>query len=157
MNPHRQEALEITIGAIIFLVVVGVVALVFGPGQLIDDGRYDLRATFGKVDGLKVGGTVMAAGVPVGTVTAMTLTDNFRAATVLRIDRSVELDTDSTAAVVTDGLFGDKYVRLDIGGAESIIPAGGTIGRTTDPVIVDDLLNQIISMGEANLKKSKGE
>lgn len=145
------------VGAIVFSVVVGVVVLIFGPERLVDDGRYELHATFGRVDGLKIGGTVMAAGVPVGKVTSLKLTDDYRAEAVLRVDRDVRLDVDSTAAVVTDGLFGQKFVRLDIGGADRMIADGGTIGRTEEPVIIDDLLEQIISIGEANLAKRKAE
>mgnify|MGYP003627333879 CR=1 FL=1 len=156
MNPQRRETFQIIVGAIVSCTVVGLVALIFGPERLIDDGGYELHATFGKVDGLKPGGAVVAAGVPVGKVVSMKLTGDFRADTVLRIDKSVQLDVDSSAAVVTDGLFGEKYVRLDIGGADAIIPAGGTIGRTEEPVIIDDLLDQIISIGEANIRKRKG-
>lgn len=147
------------VGAIVCCVVVGAVALTFTAKRLVDDGGYELHAIFGKVDGLKVGGTVMAAGVPVGQVTALRLTEDFHAAAVLRIDRAVQLDVDSTAAVVTDGLFGNKFVRLDIGGADAMIPHGGTIGRgrTEDPVIIDVLLGQIINIGEANLNKRRAE
>ncbi|MEK9660261.1 MAG: MlaD family protein, partial [Alphaproteobacteria bacterium] len=137
--------------------VVGTVALIYGAERLVEGGSYKLHATFGKVDGLRVGGTVMAAGVPVGQVASLRLTPDFRAEAVLYVDRDIELDVDSTAAVVTDGLFGAKYVRLDIGGAEALIPDGGTITRTEEPVIIDDLLSQLISIGEANLKKRKSE
>lgn len=157
MNPRRQELFQIVVGAVVFCVVIGTVALIYGAERLIDDDAYKLHATFGKVDGLKVGGTVMAAGVPVGRVASLRLTDDFRAAAVLYVDRDIELDVDSSAAVVTDGLFGSKYVRLDIGGADEIIPDGGSISRTEEPVIIDELLNQIISIGEANLKKRKAE
>lgn len=146
-----------SVGAAVFAAVVVLVALIFGPDRLIDDGRYELHATFGKVDGLKPGGAVLAAGVPVGKVVSMRLTRDFRVATVMRIDDGVQLDVDSTAAVVTDGLFGEKFVRLDIGGADAMIADGGMIGRTEEPVIIDDLLGRIISIGEANLRKRKGE
>jgi phospholipid/cholesterol/gamma-HCH transport system substrate-binding protein len=157
MKPQRQELLQITVGAIVFCFVIGAVALIFGSDRLFGNSRSELHATFGKVDGLKVGAQVMAAGVPVGQIVSLRLTDDFRAAATMRIDPGVRLDVDSSAAVVTDGLFGEKFVRLDIGGADRMISDGGTIGRTEEPVIVDELLGQIIAIGEANLKKRKAE
>lgn len=157
MNPARQEISQIVIGAVVVFVVVGVVAAVFGPRGIVDDGRYEVRASFGKVDGLKVGGRVMAAGIPVGEVVELRLTEQFRAQAVMRINRDVRLDADSSAAVVTDGLFGDKFIRLDIGGAETMIADGGVIGRTEEPQIIDDLLRHIITIGEAKLAERKAQ
>ncbi len=156
MNPARQEFWQIVIGAIVVCVVLGAMALVFGPHGLVDDGRYELRASFGKVDGLKVGGVVTAAGVQVGEVVALTLTDNYRAFAVMRVDRDVRLDRQATAAVVTDGLFGAKYIRLDIGGGDEMIGDGGEIGFTEEPQILDDLLGQIINIGRAKIKERSG-
>ena len=72
-----------------------------------------------------------------------------RAVVVLRIDDSIELDLDATALVVTDGLFGPKFVRIDIGGADEFIAPGGEIAFTEEAVIVEDLLQLIIERSRA--------
>jgi phospholipid/cholesterol/gamma-HCH transport system substrate-binding protein len=156
MNPARQEFWQIVVGAAVVLVVLAVVVMTFGSEKIVDDGRYELRARFGYVDGLKVGGTVMAAGVPVGHVVALNLAEGFRAEAVMRIDRAVRLDSDASAAVVTDGLFGNKFVRLDIGGGDTMIAEGGEVGHTEEPQILDDLLSQIIAIGTARQKERSG-
>ena len=81
------------------------VALVFGQSGF-SDGTYEIKARFSRADGLSTGSTVRAAGVPVGQIEELRLDNNFRAVTVLRIDNGVVLDTDATASIVTDGLFG---------------------------------------------------
>ena len=156
MNPARQEIWQTVIGAIVVCVVLGVVGLVFGAKRIVDDGRYEVRAVFGKVDGLSVGGEVLAAGIPVGEVIELKLTDGYRAIAVLRVDRDVVLDVESSAAIVTDGLFGNKYVRLDIGGAVETIGDGGQLVFTEEPVIIDELLEQIIHIGEARIRERSG-
>lgn len=141
------------IGGTVTVFVLAMMFLVFGDRGIVDDGRYELRATFGKVDGLRQGGTVMTAGVPVGNVVSMELTSGFRTKVVMRVDRRVQLDREASAAIVTDGLFGVKFVSLDIGGADDLLGDGDEIGRTEDPQILDDLLNLIIATGQARARE----
>ncbi|MBM3559707.1 MAG: MCE family protein, partial [Alphaproteobacteria bacterium] len=108
-------------------------------------------ARFGRVDGLAVGAPVLAAGITVGAVTDLALDDAFRAVATLRIDPRLELDADTSAEVVSGGLFGSKFVRLNVGGADRMIADGGTIRHTADSVIVDDLLQIIVAQGRARL------
>lgn len=145
----RREIKETVIGIALVAILVLVVAAVFRDGGFAD-GSYEVSAVFGRADGLSEGSEVHAAGIPVGKVVDLALVDGYRARAVLRIDRGVELDTDATAAVVTDGIFGDKFVRIDIGGGEATIPAGGEIVYTQDSMVIDDLLSLIISRARAN-------
>ncbi|MBT5945549.1 MAG: hypothetical protein HOG93_13115, partial [Rhodospirillaceae bacterium] len=52
-------------------------------------------------------------------------------------------------AIVTDGIFGGKLVRVDIGGADRIIGDGGRISYTEDAVVLDDLLGLIVSRAKS--------
>ena len=110
MNATKREILETWIGAAIAASLVLIVVLVFGPSRF-DDGNYEVSARFGRADGLAAGSTVRAAGVPVGEIKELRLDENFRAIAVLRIEDGVVLDTDATASIVTDGLFGKKFIR----------------------------------------------
>ena len=66
----------------------------------------------------------------------------------------IELPTDTSAAIHTDGLFGQKHVVLVPGAEEKILKSGGAITLTQDSVLVSDLLDLIIGEGRAKLKKS---
>jgi len=155
MTPARQESVRIAVGAVVVAMLVGFLAIVFTQPEIADD-RNRYMARFGRVDGLSVGAPVFAAGIPVGTVTALTLDESFRAVATLRVDAAVELDTDTSAEVVSDGLFGSKFVRLNVGGADNRIEDGGTIGHTADAVIVEDLLQIIVAQGRARLAAPTG-
>ncbi len=147
MRPSQRRAAEIVTGVVVAAVMVTVLTLVFGGKKVVTDGRYEVRARFTRVDGLTIGADVRAAGITVGTVTDMQLDPSNLAITTLRIDSAVELDTDATAAIVTDGLFGTKFVELDIGGGEDFIEPGGEIIFTEESLIIDDLLDLIIRRG----------
>lgn len=149
MTQARREAWETAVGGIVAIVLLAVTSWVFSRDNLGSAGTYELTARFGKVDGLDVGSEIRAAGMPVGEVVGLRLDTEQRAVVVLRIDDSVEFDLDATASVVTDGLFGPKFVRIDIGGADGLIAPGGEIAFTEEAVIVEDLLQLIIERGRA--------
>ena len=144
MNAAKRELYEIWIGAAIATGLVVVVLLVFGPTRFAD-GSYGVNARFNRADGLAVGGIVRAAGVPVGQIEEIRLDDNLRALVTLRIEDRVVLDSDASASIVTDGLFGSKFVQLDVGAGETNIGEGQEIAFTEDSLVLDDLLALIIS------------
>ena len=151
MRAQKQAVIEFFTGGALMLVLVGFIVFVFSGVRLGNDGQYDLIARFTRIDGLTIGSAVRAAGVPVGIVSALSLDEFNQAVAVLRIDNIVQLDTDASAVIATDGLFGAKFVRLDIGGGDEIIQAGGEIPFTQEAMIVEDLLALIISRGRARL------
>ncbi|MGB0573024.1 MAG: MlaD family protein [Alphaproteobacteria bacterium] len=150
MNSSSQRELRnVVVGVGIVIALVAVLGGVFGPISTSGDETIDVSAVFGQTDGLQVGNPVHAAGVKVGEVTGLELVEQFRVLATLRIDASVELDADASAAIVTDGLFGGKLVRVDIGGADRIIRDGGRISFTEDAVVLDDLLGLIVSQAKS--------
>lgn len=150
MNSSSQRELRnVVVGVGIVIALVAVLGGVFGPISTSGDETIDVSAVFGQTDGLQVGNPVHAAGIKVGEVTGLELVEQFRVLATLRIDASVELDADASAAIVTDGLFGGKLVRVDIGGADRIIRDGGRISFTEDAVVLDDLLGLIVSQAKS--------
>ncbi|NNE83297.1 MAG: MCE family protein [Alphaproteobacteria bacterium] len=153
MNAAKRDIYETWIGAGIVMVLVSIVVLVFGANGL-GDGSYQISARFSRADGLSTGGMVRAAGVPVGQIEELRLDEDFRAIVVLRIDDGVILDTDATASIVTDGLFGQKFIQLDIGGSDDLIGEGQEITFTEDSLVLEDLLELIISRAKQVRRKS---
>jgi len=150
MNKTSQRELrDVIVGLGVVILVVGVLVVVFGPTRTSGDSTMDVSAVFGRTDGLQVGNPVHAAGVQVGEVAELELVENFRVRATLRIDTSVELDTDATAAIVTDGIFGGKIVQVDIGGGDQMIRDGGRISFTEDAIVLDDLLGLIVSQAKS--------
>ncbi|MFE2955543.1 MlaD family protein [Nocardia tengchongensis] len=91
-----------------------------------DTERY--TATFGNVLGLRVGDDVRMAGVRVGRVDAIELTDQHRARVALRVQARYRLFADTKALIRYQNLIGQRYVALAAGsGNPAPLPPGGSI------------------------------
>lgn len=138
MNTFRQTAVGVFV--LLGLICVAYLTVKLGKMEVISDKGFELSATFNSVSGLRVGADVELAGVPVGRVTAISLTEDMRARVNLRLDRPLQLTDDTIASVKTSGLIGDKYISLSPGGSPDILPAGGEITETEAPTDLESII-----------------
>ena len=89
------------------------------------------------------------SGVTIGRVISSSLDQNFNTKLTMEIDEEYKIPDDSSASIVSFGLIGGKYVEIDVGGSEDYITANGTINYTQDAMILEELLDRIISMGKS--------
>lgn len=156
-NFTKEEFRNFVIGLCVVLaaIVVGVIyklqSSIWADAQ---DTDYTLYATFNRTDGLDIGGKVRMAGIDIGYVENSVLDDNFRATLTFKIKEGIEIPDDSSAAIVSSGVMGSKYVEIEPGGSEDMIPPDGEFVYTQDAMILEELVDRIISMGKANRKKN---
>lgn len=136
---------EILIGAAALLAGAAVIAALYADGRGDRAEGYPVSARFQRADGIAVGSDVRLAGIPVGRVTAQRLDENYRAVLTFTVTPALELSSDTAAVIQTDGLLGAKFISLEPGGDERPIPPGGEIAYTQDSVVIEDLLETIIS------------
>jgi len=107
---------------------------------------YTVTAEFDNVGGLKVRAPIMIAGVSVGEVRSIVLNPtDFRAKVSMRIDKNkIQLPTDTSASIYTQGLLGSNYVNLSPGYADTFLQNGGVIEATNSAVILEKLLGQFL-------------
>ena len=118
-----------------------------------DDGRYyEVNARFGRTDGLLVGDQVRMAGVNIGKVVNARLDDHFHAILTLDVKENVKIPDDSSASIVSSGLMGSKYIEIEPGGSEEYLQPGGSFFYTQDAMVLEELIDRIISIGKANKK-----
>jgi phospholipid/cholesterol/gamma-HCH transport system substrate-binding protein len=102
-------------------------------------------ARFVSVSGLKSGASVEIAGVQIGKVTDIRLDqENFEAEVHMQIDRNVDLQEDSIAAIRTAGIIGDRYVKISPGGSDELIKPGGEIIETESAINLEELISKYI-------------
>lgn len=118
---------------------------------------YSVFASFGRTDGLSVGDAVRMSGVEIGRVVEASLDENFNSKLRLEIKREYQIPDDSSAAIVSFGLIGGKYVEIEVGGSEDYIPNEGQISYTQDALVLEELLDRIISMGKGKRQTEKGD
>jgi phospholipid/cholesterol/gamma-HCH transport system substrate-binding protein len=154
---HRN-IIETVMGGVVLLVAVFFVVFAFSSTDVGTVSGYTLTANFTNADGLRPGTEVRISGVKVGTVTAQTLNpETFVATVTMSIEDRVKLPTDSSARVLADGLLGDKFIMIDPGGAEEMLPPGGRIAYTQASINIVDLIGRFVFSGTQAQGKSSEE
>ncbi|MXP64557.1 outer membrane lipid asymmetry maintenance protein MlaD [Roseomonas sp. M0104] len=144
---QQRNWAEVATGALILLVAAAF--LVFAIGQsgrsLSTNGGMTLTARFDRIDGLAPGADVRIGGVKVGSVLEQRLDPRtYLAVLRLSLQPGIELPTDSSAEITSEGLLGGKYVALVPGGAADMLRDGGTITITQSSVSLEALLGRFI-------------
>jgi phospholipid/cholesterol/gamma-HCH transport system substrate-binding protein len=147
----RVRTVEIGVGA---FMLVGILALAFLAVQvsglnLRDNNRetYKLSARFNNVSGLGVRAKVAMAGVNIGRVTGIHIDPSDTMAVVdMAIDKRVDyLTRDTIAAIQTQGILGEKYISLSVGGDPDMLGDGDEIEDTQSALVLEDLIGKFIS------------
>lgn len=136
---------ETLTGAVVLAVAVVFIVFAYTRSNVATVAGYEVTARFSSVDGLSVGDDVRISGIKVGSIVSQELDPvMYRAVVRMSIDPAVSLPEDTTAAVVTEGLLGGKYMALDPGGAEEFIAPGGEITFTQSSINLEGLLGKFI-------------
>lgn len=109
----------------IALVVVGVVMTNDRPEGAA--GTYHLWAVFPSAEGVYATTPIRVAGVPIGAVSRVEL-DGGQARVELEIQGNVQLPTDSVVTLASEGILGDKFVRVSPGKGATLLHEGDSIG-----------------------------
>lgn len=146
-----RNIVETILGAVVLAVAIGFLVWAYDRSSAGDPGGYTLNAKFDRVDGLEVGGDVRISGIKVGQVLAQQLDPvTYRAQVTFSVREGIEVPSDSSAAIVSSGLLGGKYLALVPGGDEQLLADGGEITLTQSSVNFEDLIGRyIFSQGGA--------
>jgi phospholipid/cholesterol/gamma-HCH transport system substrate-binding protein len=141
----KKRYVELTVGV---FVLVGLYCLAhlsvrLARMDLATGDQYEIKALFVNVGGLRVGASVVIAGVEVGRVREVRLED-YEGLVVMAIDPEVVLQKDSIASIRTRGLIGEKYVSISPGGSEEKIENGGEIFETEPAVDLEKLISNFV-------------
>ena len=140
-----RNILETLLGAIVLIVAMGFLAFAYRSSQVERSGDYELIARFDKVDGLEPGSDVRISGIKVGTVIDQTLDpETYRAEVRFTLRDDIQVPADTSAAVVSNGLLGGKYLALVPGGDIEMLAPGGEITLTQSAVNLEDLIGHMI-------------
>ncbi len=145
-----RNIVETLLGAAVLLVAFGFLSWAYTRSDLATPEGYLLRAAFDRIDGLEIGADVRVSGIRVGQVVEERLDlDTYRAEVVFSVREDVKLPRDSSAAIVSSGLLGGKYLSIIPGAEEDLLPPGGRITFTQSPVNLEDLLGRYIFGSQA--------
>lgn len=157
----KEESKNLRMGlSVLGIILLAFFIILFSRDDIShkDGGKYyQVYARFNRTDGLMIGDAVRVAGMDVGRVVGAKLDDNFKAIMTLEVKEAVKLPDDSSAAIVSSGVMGNKYIEIEPGGSEDMIAPGGEFSYTQDAMVLEELIERIIGIGKAKRQSKKGE
>jgi len=110
-----KNSLETKLGIFVILAVFAAWAIIetLGSADIFSHG-YRVTAQFANAQDLKIGDRVKMAGVEIGRVEKISLTDS-RVCVLMKLRDDANVRTDSKAAIKFTGLMGQNFVAIDFG------------------------------------------
>lgn len=139
--------IELAVG---LFMAAGIAALLYlavrlGDFEPFGSDRYALDARFVSSSGLKPGAFVEVGGVRVGKVAGIRLDpETYESVVRLELEPQVRLQEDAIASIRTEGIIGDKFVKITPGGSEVILAPGETILETESSISLEELISKYI-------------
>jgi phospholipid/cholesterol/gamma-HCH transport system substrate-binding protein len=164
MDERRRDTI-VGLFVVVSIAVAMVMVALLGSEQGIFRQRFQVRAVFGNVSGLRSGAPVFIAGVNVGSVqsirfvspregraplTPMEAEGEFtdrvgEVEVVLTIEERFrpQIRRDSVATIASVGLLGDKSIEISIGSAGGPEVQSGDVLQSEDPLTLTEVIDQL--------------
>lgn len=151
MKRMSRSDFETLVGTAVMLVAALALWVASAGGRAAQaSDSYVLTARFDQVDGLTVGSPVFVAGILVGHVLKVELAPGtLKPLVSLSVRRSVAVPTDSAALIMSDGVLGAKFLRIEPGSETEALKPGDRFQNVQDSIIVEHILQKIVQGAEA--------
>ena len=144
----RGNILESVIGAVVLVVAVFFIYFAYVSSGEIKEG-YVITARFDDVSGLAAGADVKLNGIKVGIVKNLKLDENYQAKVELLIKDGITVPVDSSVAISTDGIMGNKFVSVSAGFSEEKLKPNDEVELTRSSVNLEKLIDKFALGGNS--------
>ncbi|CAK8721011.1 MAG: phospholipid/cholesterol/gamma-HCH transport system substrate-binding protein [Candidatus Electronema aureum] len=143
MNTNSHVEIAVGLFLVLGLVAFGWLALRLGEVSWLTGGStYTLYAEFENISGIKTGSEVQIAGVSVGSVAELHLNEDGKAIATFKLNKGIQIPKDSIASVKSQGIIGDKFIRIMPGGDETNYQSGEIIADTESSLDIESLISK---------------
>jgi phospholipid/cholesterol/gamma-HCH transport system substrate-binding protein len=151
-----KNTLETRIGLFVALAVLAAAIILerVGSFESFEPGKH-VNALFSNVQDLKVGDRVKMAGVEVGRVQDIQLTNN-KVLVMMKVRPAAQMKTDSIATIKFTGLLGQNFVSVDFGTPQGEALKDDQYVATAEQADLSAMMQKIdnVASGVENLTKS---
>lgn len=140
----EKNPMETIIGFIVILIAL--IFLIFALSKVDTQTvkGYEIYANFSSVGGLEEGAEVKINGVKVGNVTKEELDlENYQVKITLSIKDKIKIPKDSSAEVLSNGILGDKYLKIKLGTSEEFLEEKESI-KGKEYKTIENLISEFI-------------
>lgn len=144
----QKNIVETLVGAVIL--IIAAVFFIFaynGSGMRMESG-YIIKANFSNAAGIALGSDVRIGGIKIGTVSDLSLDSNtYEAVVSMQIRDKTKLPKDSSAAIASSGLLGEKFIQITPGGDDKMLANGDKIEFTQSAVNLEEMIGKFMFSG----------
>lgn len=144
----NRAVMELWVGIFVIGGIAALVMLAMKVGNLssADVGEsYKVTAKFENIGQLKTKAPVTMAGVRVGRVTGIRVSEDFNAVVTMAIaKRFSTIPADSGATILTAGLLGEQYIAIEPGGDLDTLKEGSEFPITQSALVLEKLISQFL-------------
>lgn len=156
----NRAVMELWVGIFVIGGMIALVMLAMKVGNLssVDVGEnYNVTAKFENIGQLKSKAPVTMAGVRVGRVTGIRVSDDFNAVVTMSIEKRFNnIPADSGATILTAGLLGEQYIAIEPGGDLDTLKEGSEFPITQSALVLEKLISQFLySQADSGNKDNK--
>jgi phospholipid/cholesterol/gamma-HCH transport system substrate-binding protein len=145
MEKSTAEKIRLGVFVILGTTFLVIAAYLIGNRQNLFGNTYTINTVFKNVNGLQKGNNVRYAGIDVGTVSSIKMTNDTIINVGLLIDAEMldHIKRDAVATIGSDGLVGSMIVNIVPGdGATTLVTAGDTI-QSYSRIGAEDMLSTL--------------
>lgn len=150
----REQPFETLLGVFVLFLSIFFLFWAMSKADLKTVNGYRLYASFSKITSLPEGTNVELNGVKVGSVRKISLAPDYSVLVEISMDDVIKLPRDTVAEIATDGLIGDKYLRLKLGQSDSFLNENETMG-SKDFLSLEDMIGQVLFNTDSEKKEEK--
>ena len=144
----QKNIIETLMGAVVLLVAGAFLVFAYNGSQMRVEEGYVIRGNFTNASGIALGSDVRIGGIKVGVVSDLGLDEkSYEAVISMQIKNGTKLPKDSSAAIVSNGLLGEKYVQLTPGNDDALLAAGGKVQFTQSAVNLEEMIGKFMFSG----------
>ena len=145
-----KRPVETIMGILVLAVAILFCYFAYNVSDLQVVKGYTVTANFLKVGGLNIGSDVRINGIKIGTVVNQKLDEDYTAKVEMSLSPEIKLPVDSVVSIVSDGLIGNKFIKIDPGHEKEVLKDGDVIKNTKDFKTIEDLVGEVIFMVTGN-------
>jgi phospholipid/cholesterol/gamma-HCH transport system substrate-binding protein len=145
----KKNVMETLMGAVVLIVAGLFLFTAYKSGELrVGSGGYHITGRFSNASGIGLGSDVRVGGIKVGVVSDLSLDPKtYEALVTMQISQETKLPKDSSAAVTSSGLMGEKFIQITPGGDDAMLADGGKLSFTQSSVNLEEMIGKFMFSG----------
>lgn len=153
----QKNALETLMGAVVLIVAGFFLFTAYKSSEMrIGTDSYKVSGKFANISGIGLGSDVRVGGIKIGIVSDLSLDPKtYEAVATMQISHDTQLPKDSSAAVASSGLMGEKFIQITPGGEDNMLADGGKISFTQSSVNLEEMIGKFMFSGGGVDKEEK--